>query len=57
MRTTTKTPPAPAIPVHRVEHITGRRVTCTCGWATAGNVQSADAGRMIAEDHIGRVTR
>jgi hypothetical protein len=37
---------------HRVTHVTGRRVTCSCGWATAANVRSQAAGQQIAEAHL-----
>ncbi len=57
-RATTKAPKTDrwaailAAPTHTVTHVTGRRVTCSCGWATAGNVESQDAARMIGEDHV-----
>jgi hypothetical protein len=57
MARSTATAPARVAPVHTVTHITGRRVTCTCGWSTAGNVESQVAGQMIGEDHIRRVTQ
>ena len=42
----------PAAPRHEVTHVPGRRVTCSCGWSTAGNVQSQDAGVMLALAHL-----
>jgi hypothetical protein len=43
---------APEAPRHEVTHVPGRRVTCSCGWSTAGNVASQDAGVMIALAHL-----
>lgn len=46
------TPPASLSLTHRVTHVTGRRVTCSCGWATAGNIADQATGQLIAESHI-----
>jgi hypothetical protein len=43
------------IRVHTVTHISGRRVTCTCGWSTAGNI-SDDMGIAVAEGHLSTTT-
>ena len=45
-------PMPPTTRGHRVTHVSGGPVICSCGWQTSATVRSPEAGRQIALHHL-----